>query len=492
MSAKMEIEISGSGNAAVVIDNIETKIGGLGDKIKSSVSSMAANFASIHFVITDAMQLMGKAFEAIERYAGYAEVKEQLNLMAGQFGTTGDAIVRNMKQVTEGQFSIEQATKSAATALKNSLAPEQIIGLSMAAEKFNDIAGVSVPEAFDRLADAVQKGSAKAAVSIVGKEGLGDAMKQLAKGADDAGKSGAIYEAIMAKTATQMKITAGASQSLGDNIDRLKASWSDLTLKISGIAVTALYGVMGIFYGAAAAATRLAAGVMGAVASFKILSLDFKAAEEAKQTMKDLWGSAGELSAQADAYMKLAGAVQTADKQTKALAVSQEKITAPDSASAPGGKKGSIASLIENKTIKVSLDIDDAVAKVKGFDTLATKAFDSFEQKRTLSIETSTALNNLNEVLRAMKEIEFKLRETGSIFGVSNTPGGALSSMQDNAQEQATRNMKVEYGDARAPRAQNVTINVTTTGKTAKDIDAELAQLWSRKSSKLRQAVVAA
>jgi len=488
MAAKMEVVISAEDKASGPITNIENKVGGLGDKIKSSVSSMAANFASIHFIVTDAMQVMGKAFEAIERYAGYAEVKEQLNLMAGQFGTTATAIVASMKEVSGGQFSLEEATKSAAAALKNSLTPEQITGLTQAALAFNDVAGVSVPEAFNQLADAVQKGSARAAISIVGKEGLGDAMKQLAKGTDDAGKSGAIYEAIMAKTATQMKTTAGATQSLGDNLDRLKASWSDLTLKISGIAVTALYGVMGIFYGTAAAATRLAAGVMGAVAAFKALSLDFGGAEAAKQTMKDLWGSAGELSTKADEYMKLAGAVQAAEKQVKALAVSQEKITESGGADSAGGKKSPLASVLESKTVKITLDTSAAEEKIKSFDVSVKDVIKEFEKKLTLSIETSEAMRRLREVLEAMKDIAESVRETGSIFGVGGVMGGSniTSGLQSNAQQQATTNANVHYADS---RPQTVNINVTTTGKTAKDIDSELADLWSRKSSKLRLAV---
>jgi hypothetical protein len=37
-----------------------------------------------------------------------------------------------MKRVSDGQFSLQEATKMAAAALKNSLSPEQIVGLTQA------------------------------------------------------------------------------------------------------------------------------------------------------------------------------------------------------------------------------------------------------------------------------------------------------------------------------------------------------------------------
>jgi hypothetical protein len=317
MSAEMKIVISADDKASAVIKSIGSGFDGLKAKISSAFDSLKTNFTNLHFIVTDIIGLLDKAFAAIERYAGFAEVKEQLNLMAGQFGMTGTAIVQAMKEVSAGQFSIEQATKAAASALKNSLTPEQIIGLTQAAAAFNDVAGVSIPEAFERLADAVQKGSARAAISIVGKAGLGDAMRELGSGVDDAANSGAIYEAIMAKTAAQTALTAGATQSLGDSIDKAKAQWSDFTLKISQFATTGAYGVAGVFYALAAALTRVAAAATSAFSALQSLSFDFKGAAASMQVAKDLWASATDLSAQADGFMKLAGAVGSVDKVAK-------------------------------------------------------------------------------------------------------------------------------------------------------------------------------
>lgn len=344
MGVEMRLDIDADDAASPKIDKLNAKIGSLGaggpgkiealnaslatlgtksddvsGKIKSATSSMASNFANLHFAVTDAMVVMQKAFEAVERFANYAEVKEQLNLMAGQFGIAGDAIVASMKRITGGQFSIEQATSSAAAALKNSLTPAQIEGLSQAAVTFNDIADVSVPEAFNRLAEAVQKGSAKAAQAIVGKDGLGDAMKDLAKGADDAGKSGVLYDAIMAKVAEQSRVTGTATKSLGDNIDKLKATLQNITLYAAGATVAVLYSVTGVFTAAAAAATRTASAVMGLYSSYQLLQGKFKDAQDSIQISKDLWGSASELSAKADQYAVLATSVFDTDEAVKSL-----------------------------------------------------------------------------------------------------------------------------------------------------------------------------
>lgn len=543
MAAKMEVILSAEDKASANIDHVKNKIDGI-DSAGGGFKNLAANFASLHFAITDAAQLIGKAFESIERYANFAEVKEQLNLMAGQFGTTGDAIVASMKKVSEGQFSVEQATSAAAAALKNSLTPEQITGLTQAALAFNDVAGVSVPEAFEKLADAVQRGSAKTAIAIIGKDGLGDAMKGLAKSTDDAGKSGALYEAIMAKTATHMKTTAGATQSLGDNIDKLKASWSDLTLKISGIAVTALYGVIGVFYGAAAAATRMAAGIMAGVVAIKTLSLNFEGAKESAQVTKDLWGSAGELSAKADDYMKLAAAVQRTDAAAKTYAKTQEKIesgSTVDSGIIDGKNLGKESAAQEKKVLLV-VNSTEATSKIAALNTsaemlaktitgpiifglstevaLSTLAamfsatgdvVKEIEKRHAFRFDEEPALQNIKRISDAVDMLYRKLTDTNYMLMVAQPVSkadvalGLVGGTQADARttqfeqpswynpatgtEASKRKPAPVYADART--TQNVTINVQVTGPTAKDIDAELADLWSRKSSKLRRAAAA-
>lgn len=225
--AEMTLTISVLDKASAVISAVQDKFTAFGGKVKGAIATVAENFTALHFAVTDAVALMMKAFETVEKYVGFLELREQLNLLAGKFGTTADAIVASMKKVTQGQFSIEEATKAAAAALKNSLTPEMILGLAEAAATFNDIAGVSVPEAFNRLAEAVQLGSAKAAQAIVGKEGLGDALDKLGEKATDAERSTALYDAIMAKAAVTSKVLGDAQFTLGDQIDAAKASVAD-------------------------------------------------------------------------------------------------------------------------------------------------------------------------------------------------------------------------------------------------------------------------
>lgn len=316
MAVEMRLDITAdTAGASANVDVLNTKIRSLGD----AATSIVGNFASLHFIFSDTMQVAEKAFESIERYAGFAEVKEQLNLMAAQYNTTGDAIVGTMKRITDGQMSLEQASHSAASALKNSLTPQQIEGLAEAAKTFNDIAGMSVPETFDRLAEAVQRGSARAAQSIVGKDGLGDAMKSLAAGADDASKSTELYEAIMAKTHEQSTRLAGSTQSLDDHIQALKAKWSDLTLYLAQNAVKVIYGMTGLFDSLAATATRAAAGVVALQAGVQLLTFQGKAAKETMGDAKDLWGSANELARKSEQYFLLAASVGAVDEQQKKL-----------------------------------------------------------------------------------------------------------------------------------------------------------------------------
>lgn len=230
--AEMTLTISAVDKASAVVKSVEGSFDGMKGKIKSAFDSIKDNFTSLHFAVTDAMAIIGKAIESVSRYAGYAEIKEQLNLMANQFGVTGDSIVASLKKVTGGQLSLEQATTTAAAALKNSLTIEQITGLATAAAAFADTAGVSVAQAFETLTDAVAKGNARAVASITGKDGLGDAMKTLESSASDAEKTMAIYNAVMEKTAEQSALTGDATFALADQIDQMKAMIDDAKIKL--------------------------------------------------------------------------------------------------------------------------------------------------------------------------------------------------------------------------------------------------------------------
>jgi hypothetical protein len=504
--AEMKIHITANDTASSVIDSVKNKIDGMDAGVKSATANIATNFANLHFAIVDAMELAGKALEAVERYAGYAEVKEQLNLMAGQYNTTADAIVASMKKVSEGQFSIEQATKSAASALKNSLTPEQIIGLTEAAKAFNDVAGVSVPEAFDRLADAVQKGSAKAAVSIVGKEGLGDAMKALAKGADDAGKSGALYEAIMAKTATQMKATGGATQTLGDNIDKLKASWSDLTLKFSGVAVAAMYGIASIFTATAAAATRLASGITAAYSALQVLKLDFSGAKETLQSSKDMWGSADELSKKADEYMKLAGEVTKTATATKALAESESKLSSTSESSSTTTTTSGTSGTTKTSPITKVIKTADALKDIQELVDKNKELTDDLAVTSKVLVDTTNASKALDSLVEKINGV-FALFANGTTFEIkailtASPPKpfsegiAAMAEKLRSLPTTGTYNIKASAGSGGSSSSgrgnQNITFNVTAAGTSTKELDKELAALVSRKSSKLRLALEAA
>lgn len=293
------------------------------ESVKQGAEIVRTNWLMVAAATAAATSTIVTAMQAVERWAGYAEIREQLNQLAGQYGTTGRNIVESIREITGGQLSLEQSTAASLSALKNSLNPEMIAGIARAAVAFNDAAGTSAAQAFEQLAEGISKGNARAVASIVGKGGIGDAMKDLSESATDAEKSQALFNAVMAKTAVQVKLTAGAVQSLDDSIARSKADWANFTLLLSQFATTGAYGIAGVFTGLAAAMTRVAAAATAAYASLQVLSLDFKGAEASGQAAKDLWGSAGELSAKADQYMKLAASVGDVDKATSALSKAQ-------------------------------------------------------------------------------------------------------------------------------------------------------------------------
>ncbi len=381
-------------------ETVATSTTGAYSTIASSAEKIKTNWKAVVAAIAAAGAAIQTTVAAIERFAGYAEVKEQLNQLSAQFGTTGDSIIADIKRISEGRIGIEEATQATLAGLKNKLDPGQVKELAAAAVAFNTAAGVSAAEAFERLMKGVAAGNARAVASIIGKEGVTEALKGLSGNSE---KVAALMKVINDRTVEHQNLTKNSVQTLSNSIEKTKKDWQDFTLKMSGYAASGAYAVAAIFNAVAASLSRVAAGAVAAYAGLQTLSLNFSGAKESWQTAKDLYGSANELSKQASDYMAMAKRVGEADKliekqKKETAAAIKAQADAEDELSTSMATSSGGASTSEKPSSRPSGG--NAGSSVKELRDIAKSAEEAKELLREPSETARVNFRNLDQIER--------------------------------------------------------------------------------------------
>lgn len=231
-------------------------------KLKANWMGLAASATAAFFAIQHGWNMAEKAADYYERIAA-------LNALGSQYDMTGEQIIKTMKDASRGLISMGEAADMAASALNLSLNPRQMAEFTSVAEQLTDVIGGTIPEAFNKMVVAAASGRLMTLAQMGIIIDLESEYDKYAK------KIGTTKDALDAATKQQVRLNVildAAKQkveALGppvdtvrDKMDRLMATIKDVELFMGTVLIRTFSGVMGVFYGAAAAAMALTSGIM--------------------------------------------------------------------------------------------------------------------------------------------------------------------------------------------------------------------------------------
>ena len=97
------------------------------------------------------------AFGALNRAARSEQIIAGTNALAASLGLQGEAILKNIQQITKGQLTLVESAEAANIALSAGLGADQIAGLTKVAFKASRALGRSLTDSFTRLTRGVAK-----------------------------------------------------------------------------------------------------------------------------------------------------------------------------------------------------------------------------------------------------------------------------------------------------------------------------------------------
>jgi len=224
------------------VDSATAGLKKVGATVESLQAKMTNQFAAMQanwLKLTAGIASLYGSFRLIEEAAKFEEQKAQLQGLAAQWNTTADAIIAKVKQASDGELSMAQATQLAAKALLY-LNPDQLGPFIEAAERLGKVTGKDIPEGFAAFEKAVVTGKGRGLYEALGiTVDLDSAMKQYAASMgvsvdslDQQTKMQVRANAIMYEAQRQIEMMGPAIETNADRIDKLKAVIADLRLEL--------------------------------------------------------------------------------------------------------------------------------------------------------------------------------------------------------------------------------------------------------------------
>ena len=113
------------------------------------------------FNIIRRMALYAKeGFDELLKASSFQEQLNGLNAWGKQFNTTAPEILVNTNKITNGLISMQETARLSGASLRAGMSPEQFNQLIHNAEQLSHVWGVTVPEAYDKLFNAISGGRA--------------------------------------------------------------------------------------------------------------------------------------------------------------------------------------------------------------------------------------------------------------------------------------------------------------------------------------------
>ena len=245
--AEVNVTIKAHDQTRGAFDAVESSASSAFTKLQAGCVALAAKFYLVQSAVMGVVPIFQKAWGLMSEFAEFAEQKSALDALAQKYGQTADYISESVSMASKGLISSKDAISTATAAIAKGLNPDQIRGLAEAAETLSDTAGVSVPNAFRQLTEAVALGKERGAEALVGiidiNAKYGEQINTLA----DVEKAYLRYNEVMEKVKGMKDQLGDSTDSLADRMDRLKVTIENMKLHLGSFLTRAGLGLMGLW-----------------------------------------------------------------------------------------------------------------------------------------------------------------------------------------------------------------------------------------------------
>lgn len=224
------------------------------DKVKKTTSDISLSFSKIAEItlgVSFAKGLEGLAVSARDAVTQMAKLgleakvqEDAFSRLAESVGASGDALAEALTRASGDIINTSDVMLAAARGLREGFAPEQLVKLMEVARQQSKLMGVDVVTAFNAITEAIANQQTRALKNMGVVIDVDQVMSQyaatLGKSADElnnVGRSQAIYNEVIARTAGATKALTTAQLTQSEVLQRLAAQWKQLQEDLGKILV---------------------------------------------------------------------------------------------------------------------------------------------------------------------------------------------------------------------------------------------------------------
>src|SRR5215468_458914 len=268
---EIRIQVAGAEEASRVLQGLATSGAKFGQAVVQSSQDAANSLNGLGasarrvFEIFSGINL-ASAFEtgvrALKEFAVEAarvglEARAQedaFNRLTSSIGVSSEALLSEMRRVWGGLVDTSSTMTAASKALLEGLQPEQIVRLMEIARQQAKLTGQDVTDAFNVITEAIANQAPKQLRSIglnVDAEAayrkMIGAQRESGVELTNAGRSQALYNAVIAQAAPQMAALTQETLTQKEQVQLAQRQWHDFQQAVGGFLVDAGFGVLGWF-----------------------------------------------------------------------------------------------------------------------------------------------------------------------------------------------------------------------------------------------------
>lgn len=208
------------------------------------LESLKNNWIKAAAVIGASMIAAQKGWAMLGEAAGYDEQAGLLNNLTAKYKMTADSILSEMKRASDGMVANSDLMRVALGGIAKGLTPQQLIDLSDAAKILSDTVGTTATQALNDLTQSLETGRVKGLKNYGGATvELRDYFGELETQLTATEKAQAMYSLIMIHATKLQSEQTGEIDQTADKLERLEASYKNITLSVSRAFKTAIVGV---------------------------------------------------------------------------------------------------------------------------------------------------------------------------------------------------------------------------------------------------------
>jgi hypothetical protein len=211
----------------------------------SLLDTLKSNWIAAAAVIGTAMVAANKAWDLAKIGAAYEEQKGILDNLSTKYSTTSTAIVSAMETASKGLIADADLMKIALEGVAKGLTPAQLIDLAGAAVILGKAVGKDATTAFNDLAEAMESGRIRSLKGYLGNTlDLTTAFDGLEGKMTSVEKTQAVYAIAMLQATSLQAQQKNEVDSAADKMERLDASYKNITLSIGTFFKTLVVGTI--------------------------------------------------------------------------------------------------------------------------------------------------------------------------------------------------------------------------------------------------------